>query len=139
MGQIGSRANSCRVVVAQGSGLGTNCCHVCHLAPCFQSCPAQHAAQQYSLPRTQRLLVTSSGYDMRPAIYCCCCLWPACAVRNSAVLCCVVQELEITQMRQRLRAERGVRKACEAWLQSELKGRVSGGRKRSSSSSRSET
>jgi hypothetical protein len=30
-------------------------------------------------------------------------------------------------MRRRLKAERGVRKACEKWLKEELRGRVRGG------------
>jgi hypothetical protein len=36
------------------------------------------------------------------------------------------QELEVAELRRRLKAEHGVRKACERWLKSELTSRVSG-------------
>lgn len=48
------------------------------------------------------------------------------AVSRAAAAAATLKEakdLEISELRQRLRAERGVRKACEAWLQSELKSR----------------
>ena len=35
-----------------------------------------------------------------------------------------LQDLEISELRRRLKAERGVRKACEKWLKAELKSRV---------------
>lgn len=39
----------------------------------------------------------------------------------------LVQDLEIAELRRRLRAERGVRKACERWLRAELRTRVRSG------------
>jgi hypothetical protein len=46
-------------------------------------------------------------------------------VIHLAAAAVTVQDLEISELRQRLRAERNVRKACQAWLQGELKSRVS--------------
>lgn len=40
------------------------------------------------------------------------------------------QDIEIGELRRRLKAEHGVRKACERWLKSELKSRVSGAGRR---------
>jgi hypothetical protein len=40
----------------------------------------------------------------------------------------LLQELEVGELRRRLRAERGVRKACERWLRAELRSRVRGAR-----------
>jgi hypothetical protein len=42
------------------------------------------------------------------------------------------QDLEIGELRRRLKAEHSVRKACERWLKSELKSRVSAARQRAS-------
>ncbi len=38
------------------------------------------------------------------------------------------QDIEIAELQRRLRAERGVRKACEKWLKAELRSRVSASR-----------
>jgi hypothetical protein len=55
--------------------------------------------------------------------------WQFTTITTAAATTCG-QDLEMGELRRRLKAEHSVRKACERWLKSELKSRVSAARQR---------